>query len=316
MSNEPTMAGQLVPANAKTTALAEAESRAMQEVQAMYFMAWKKPRVYSEFMSEIHEKCKNPRLADEAQYSFPRGNSTVTGPSIRLAEAIAQSFGNLDFGWKQTGHIENGAIISIWCRDLEKNAGARREIEIVFERQLKGGAIQRLSDPRDRSEFMANMAARHLRSCIQAVIPRDIFDEACDICDATIKAKSKGTLAERIVKMVEAFKDVGVTEDMIKARLQKLPENMNETDFMGLRKIYQTLKDGMEKPEMFFYQEAKNEDAPPVVGVNKNKHAAVATVSPEPTPDPVSSLPETTDAHAKKAQNSLFGQSDRSQNNI
>lgn len=303
MSNEPAVVGQLVPVHQQqvTAAVAEAESRAMQEVQAMFIMAWRKPRNYSEYMSEIHAKCKNPRLADEAQYSFPRGNTTVTGPSIRLAEAIAQSYGNLDFGWKQIGHIDNGAIIAIWCRDLEKNAGARREIEVLFERQLKNGAIQRLNDPRDKAEFTANIASRHLRACIQAVIPRDVFDEACDICDKTIKEKSKGTLAERIVKMVEAFKEVGVTEDMLKARLQKLPSGMNESDFLGLRKIYQTLKDGMDKPESFFYQQEKTDEPAPVVGVKKK-------AAPVPEPDVTASTPTAAmEEESKKAQGGLFG---------
>ena len=37
-------------------------------------------------------------VAENAVYSYPRGNTTVTGPTIRLAEMIVQAMGNMDCG--------------------------------------------------------------------------------------------------------------------------------------------------------------------------------------------------------------------------
>ena len=37
--------------------------------------------------------CQRRKLAESSMYEFPRGNEKITGPSIRLAEAIAQNWG-------------------------------------------------------------------------------------------------------------------------------------------------------------------------------------------------------------------------------
>ena len=73
-------------------------SRQAQEVQAAMVIAKRFPRNETESFARIMMACQRKRLAEQAMYEYPRGGTKVTGPSIRLAEAIAQNWGNIDFG--------------------------------------------------------------------------------------------------------------------------------------------------------------------------------------------------------------------------
>ena len=73
-------------------------SRQAQEVQGAIVMAKKFPRDEYDAMERIKRTCQRATLAEQAIYSYPRGGQTVMGPSIRLAEALAQNWGNIDYG--------------------------------------------------------------------------------------------------------------------------------------------------------------------------------------------------------------------------
>lgn len=44
-------------------------------------------------MDRILKSCTRETLAQSAVYSYPRGGQSVEGPSIRLAETLAQEWG-------------------------------------------------------------------------------------------------------------------------------------------------------------------------------------------------------------------------------
>ena len=73
-------------------------SRQAQEVQAAMIVAKRFPRDEVMSHNRILNACKRRSLAERAVYEYPRGGENVTGPSIRLAEVMAQNWGNLDFG--------------------------------------------------------------------------------------------------------------------------------------------------------------------------------------------------------------------------
>ena len=55
-------------------------------------------------------------------YEFPRGNEKITGPSIRLAEAIAQNWGNIDFGFMELEQRNGASQVMAYAWDLETNS--------------------------------------------------------------------------------------------------------------------------------------------------------------------------------------------------
>ena len=87
---------QMTPSRDKTMDIAT--TKAAQEVQAAMVVAKRFPRDVVTAERRIIDACKRPGLAQSSMYTYPRGGTQITGPSIRLAEAMAQNWGNVDFG--------------------------------------------------------------------------------------------------------------------------------------------------------------------------------------------------------------------------
>lgn len=76
----------------QSQALVEVEQqRAISEVQGAIILAKKFPRNQIECLDRIMTACQRPTLAEQALYSYARGGTEITGPSIRLTETIAQN---------------------------------------------------------------------------------------------------------------------------------------------------------------------------------------------------------------------------------
>lgn len=239
-----------VPSN---NALAEAESqRAIQEVQAAMVIAKKFPRDPVQAMDRILNACTRPTLAASALYSYPRGGQEITGPSIRLAEAMAQEWGNMQFGIRELSAQNGISTVEAFAWDVETNTRQVKTFKVSHQRYSKAKGLTALTDPRDIYEHIANQGARRLRACILGVIPGDVTEAAVQQCGVTQSANVEVT-AETIQKMLDSFKDeFGVTTEMIQQRIQKRPEAINAPQMLSLKKIFQSMRDGMSKPADWF----------------------------------------------------------------
>ncbi len=139
-------------------------SRAMQEIQAAVISAKKFPRDTIQAHRRIMESCKRKSLAEQAMYAYPRGGQTVTGPSIRMAEVLAQNWGNLSCGITELEQSAAESTMMAFCVDLETNYRKAVVFNVKNERHTKKG-VQRLTDPRDIYENNFNLGARRLRAC-------------------------------------------------------------------------------------------------------------------------------------------------------
>jgi len=277
-----------------------ASSRQAQEVQAAMAIAKRFPRDEQEAFSRIMQSCQRKGLAEAALYSYPRGGQQITGPSIRLAEALAQSWGNLDFGVVELEQREGESTVMAYCVDLQTNTRQTKVFQIAHERQTKAGGLVKLTDPRDIYEMVANQGARRLRSCILGVIPGDVIDAAVESCEKTMRGESKEPLADRIRVMATRFlEDFQVSVQMLEKRLGHRLDAINESELVSLRKIYTSLRDGMSKREDWFTlaeapEQAPTEPkpAPPDILGEKPKRQrarpapAPAATAPAPAPAP------------------------------
>ena len=240
--------------NEESNVIAQAMTgRYIQEVQGMIIMAKKFPRDQFQAYNRIMEACKRKSLAEVAQYEFPRGGEKVTGPSIRLAEVLAQNWGNISTGIIELEQNYGESKVMAFAWDLETNYREERIFSVKHERKAKG-VIKKLDDPRDIYELVANLGARRKRSCILAVIPKDIVEAAEAQCEETLKKNNAGKpLVDRIRDMFAKFQaDFGVTKDMIEEFIGCRAEAFTERDVMKLARVYNSLRDGMAKREDFF----------------------------------------------------------------
>lgn len=258
----------------QTSLMEVAASRQAQEVQAMIVIAKRFPRDVNESISRITTACQRKGLAEVSMYSYPRGNETVEGPSVRLAEAIAQGWGNIDYGIRELSQANGESVCEAYAWDMETNVRSSTSFTVKHVRHTKRGSYV-LTDPRDVSEMILNQGARRKRACILAVIPKDVQDLAVEQCEKTIKDGNKEPLVDRIRKMLEAFRGFGVTVEMIEARMQRKVESFTEQHMLALRKIYTSLKDAMANPEDYFeFKVPGAENAESPKGESKAERAA------------------------------------------
>lgn len=223
---------------------AMAMTRQAQEVQAAMIVAKRFPRNEADSMDRILTACQRQTLAEAAIYSFPRGGSEVSGPSIRLAEAIAQNWGNIDFGFVELEERNNASQVMAYAWDLETNTRQSKVFTVPHKRDTKKGS-QPLTDSRDIYEMIANQAARRVRSCILSIIPGDVVESAVKQCELTLRAGNKTPIEERRQNMVTAFAEFDITPEQLAGFIGKNIDAFTENDLARLTKIYRSIKDGV-----------------------------------------------------------------------
>lgn len=139
--------GEMVSRNTQTEMMI---SRQAQEVQGAMVIAKRFPRDEVESFNRIMQSCKRKSLAESAMYEYPRGGTKVSGPSIRLAEAMAQNWGNIDFGITELEQKNGESQVMAYAWDLETNTRQVKIFSVPHVRGTKKGNVP-LTDPRDNT---------------------------------------------------------------------------------------------------------------------------------------------------------------------
>lgn len=252
------------------------EQRAIQEVQAALVIAKHSPRDEKKAIDRILNACTREGLASQGLYQYAKGGTDISGASIRLAEAIAQNWGNMDFGFRELYRgNENGkgySEVQAYAWDLETNTRRSLQFRVYHWRDTRQGGYA-VTDERDIYELNANQAQRRVRACILAIIPGDVVESAEKQCHATLAAKAD-TSAEAIAKMLEAFAEFGVTKAQIEARIQRRLDAITAAQVVQLKKIFRSLKDGMSAAGEWFEPEKEVDPGEVTLPTDKKKQEA------------------------------------------
>jgi hypothetical protein len=221
------------------------------------------------------QACARPSLAEEAEYAYPRGGETITGPTIRLLEVCAQNWGNCHAGIKVLSSDEKSSEVEAFCWDFETNFRDSVTFRVGHTRDTKKGPVP-LTTERDIYEIVANMGARRKRKCLENVIPGDIVEAARQECNKTLGSMAEKK--EKVVAMIKAFKDdFKVTGDDIERRLGKRIEAITTPEFIQLKKIYVSLRDKMSQVDDWFPQVLDPEKIKKVQADGSKESHAIAT---------------------------------------
>jgi hypothetical protein len=267
--------------------------REVAEVQAKLIMAERFPRDEKACFDRIMSAFQRPGLAEQAKYQYAKGGSSVDGPSIRSAEAIAQLWGNLEFGFRELSRARGAdgvtySEVEAFAWDIQSRTRRPIVFQVRHWRDTKKGGYP-VTDERDIYELMANMAQRRVRACILAVIPGDIVDAAMREAEQTLTAKAD-TSPEALKKMVDAFEPFGVSKEHIETRIQRHLDAITAAQVVTLKKIYASLRDGMSKPHEWFDVEPPAEPAAPVIAeLNAKARVPKPASRPAPVDQPVMS---------------------------
>jgi hypothetical protein len=224
--------------------------------------------------------CTRPTLADAAIYQYSRGGTDIRGPSIRLAEAIAQRWGNIASGIKEIARHGEYSECVAYAWDLESGFYDERQFQVRHWRDRRedrgGGYI--VTDERDIYELIANFGQRRKRAVLLTVIPGDVAEAALEQCERTMTARAD-TSPEAISRLVAAFAEFGVTPAQIETRIQRRLDAIRPAQVVQLRKIYNSLRDGMSEPGDWF-----GEAAPVSAGPDQGAAGEDARQSPRQAP--------------------------------
>lgn len=247
------MEGFEMASTAKSVTAEMITSRQTQEVQGQIIMAKKFPRDEIAARNRILTACQRMRLAEQAEYEFPVGREKVTGISIRLAEVMAQNWGNMDFGFMELEQRNGESQVMAYAWDLETNTRQTKVFSVPHSRYSKQYGNTPLKDPRDIYNQIASQAARRVRACILGIIPGDIKEEAVEQCRRTLAEGEEKPLVDLIKDCVRtAEKTYQVPQESLEKYIGCKAEAFSMNDLIRLKRVFNSIKDGMAKREEIF----------------------------------------------------------------
>ena len=225
------------------------ESKTLSEIKGKMYLARQFPRDPDWSLQNVLRECERPELAESAQYEFPKGDSVVKGPSIRLVEVLARHWGNIDSGVNEIEANDGSTMIKAYAWDLETNVSDEKTFSVKHERTTKRGSYK-LTDERDIYEMVANKGARRKRACLLAVMPGWYVDAAVAACEETLKkSMTNGRSMEDVIQsLVSAFSEFGISPAQIEGKMGKEIDKLSKNDAVKLKHLYSAIKDGFVKP--------------------------------------------------------------------
>jgi hypothetical protein len=208
------------------------------------------PRAIKQAAQNIREMATLDDItAAEMMYALPRGNKPITGPSIRLAEIIAQCWGNNRVGAQviEVDRVNKFIVAEGVFHDLETNAA----VKATVQRRIVDKRGRIYSD--DMIVTTGNAACSIARrNAILAGVPKAIWRRAYDEAQQ-ITAGDVQTLAVRRGNALKAFAQFGVKPEQIFSALEvKTIEEITREHIPVLIGMYETLKTGESTVESMF----------------------------------------------------------------
>lgn len=265
----------------QSVGMTQASQRVIAEAQAALTVAKASRRDEVDAIDRIKNTCQRLGVAEKAEYSFSRGGTNITGPTIKLLEVIAGAWGNIQSGFRELSRSNGESVVEAFAWDLETNNKKVMEFTVKHWRDTKSGG-HAIRDERDIYELIANMAQRRVRKCLESVIPRDVIDDALEECYKTLKAKCELT-PDRIKGMAAKFEtEFAVTKEQIEKRILRRLDAITQAQFLEMMRIYNSLKDGMSTVESWF----ESTEAPAKSGTESVKDALKSQVKKPSEPAP------------------------------
>jgi hypothetical protein len=240
-------------------------ARILGELQAGIILAKQYPRNILQAEQKIKVGVQRYSLAEKAEYSLPIGGKPVTGPSIHLIQHIARCYGNIDMGVRDLAKGEDAEGQFTSCEafawDKEDNIRTTRAFSVYhfitvndYDSKVKGAKKKKyLSDQGEISRLIAAQASRHLRGCLQRVLPADLVDLALIEAKKTLQ-KGEGAipLIDRCKALVVWFQGFGIEQQHLEDEAKVKMEFWTESIHADLRGRGVSLKDGEATREALF----------------------------------------------------------------
>jgi hypothetical protein len=214
------------------------------------------PRSLKQFIDKaVTMATLNEDIAASCSYSLPRAGKNLEGPSVRLAEIVTSSFGNIRSGARVIANDGRTITAQGICHDLETN----NCVTVEVKRRITDKNGKTLSE--DMQVVIGNAACSiAFRNAVFKVIPaaltNDVYEKAKEVAKGTAE-----TLVVRRTKAVEYFKGLKVTEKQICTVLGiKKIEDIDVEKLFDLNGFKSAIKNGDSTVQEIFCKEEKAEE--------------------------------------------------------
>lgn len=292
--NNPQNGGTEVPVEVLQPSALHQLERAMIDTQVA--TAHQYPRSIAQFKQRaMGMATMDEETAESCMYSRPVGKEQnaqgkwvqkfAEGASIRLAEIVAASYGNIRVASRIIEQTDRYVKVEGIAHDLESNYAAKSE---VVESTVK-------KDGTPYSEGQRNVVAKAalskaFRDAIFKVVPKAMCKTVYDAAKGIALGKGK-TMQQRIAKLQGWLKMLKVDEARVFAALGVQGwADIGEKELETLAGVYTAIKDGEVKPEDAFPEIAKT---PKFEGPEAPKAATEPPKTAVTAPNPPQDAPAT-----------------------
>lgn len=270
-------------------------SEAMAEIQGAIIIAQRFPRNEDVAFEKLMRSSKRPSFADKARYSFPRGGSNVSGPSVNLAREAARVWGNVRYGLEILRDDEDERHIRAWSWDLETNTKviAEDSFRKLIQRKRGGQTKWVVPDERDLRELTNKLGAILVRNCILQILPRDLIEDAENQCIETKRNRAQADPDGERKKIISGFSTINVTPSMLEEYLGHPVGQCSPDEIVSLREVYQSIRDQNSKWSEYVTKEESKPNGEPSI--------TVADIIPEKTEEASATKPKLLPVSKRKA---------------
>ena len=227
------------------------------EIDIQISTAKKYPRdVARSINNAIQMVIDDDELALSCTYKLPRGDKPITGPSIRLAEVVASTWGNLRVK-NEVAEVHDDYVVSIgYAHDLETN--------VAFCTSVKKSIVDKNGRRYSKDMIVVTGNAAGAIACRNAlfkVIPKSYVNKIEEAAKKSL-AEDKEKLPQRIEACLGKFRDIGVSENQILEHLKIEDKSSINGRHLGiLSGAFASIEDGLlTADEVFKKQEVKPEE--------------------------------------------------------
>jgi len=233
----------------KELATTKDAASAQHEIQSAITIAKHFPRNEDQCFQSLMKAASRPSFAEDATYSFPRGDAQVTGPSVNLAREAGRIWGNIRYGLSIIRDDESSRLIRGWAWDVENNTKVEMEDDFqktIQRKDKKTGETRWIicTDERELRELTNRRGAILQRNAILQVLPKDLIEDALFRCAETL-TKAAGENPEGVRKrLLVDFAGVNVTVEQIEQKLGHPFAQASAKQIAELRGICKSIQDG------------------------------------------------------------------------
>lgn len=252
-----------------------AESALPEIIKAEIDMQISTARAYPRSLKVFSDKATSlatfsEEVAESCSYAVPRAGKSIEGASVRLAEIVVSSYGNIRSGARVIANDGKSITAQGICHDLESNYCATVEVK----RKITDKYGKTFTE--DMQIVTGNAAcAIAFRNAVFKVVPfalvQPIYDKAKEVAKGTVE-----TLVKRRKKAVAYFNDAGIKDIQIcdALEIQKI-EDIDLDKLSTLSGMRSSVKNGETTFALLFEKKNKTINVEDLILLLKIKKTAL-----------------------------------------